>query len=66
LVSVEPIFEKLYQSVASGKEAKRVIETNSQPDYPQRLAEELRQMMDSEMWQAGALIRELRPERRKK
>ncbi len=64
--AVEPVFKELYESVASGKEAKRVIETNSQPDYPQKLAEELRQIRDSEMWQAGAKVRELRPERGKK
>lgn len=63
--AVEPVFKELYESVASGKEAKRVIETNSKPDYPQKLAEELRQIRDSEMWQAGAKVRELRPERGK-
>ena len=64
--AVEPLFEELYQRVVSGEEAKRVIEATSQPDYPQKLAEELRQIRESEMWQVGAKVRELRPERQKK
>ena len=59
--AVEPVFEKLYQSTVAGKEAKRVIECNSAPDYRQKLDEELRQMRESEMWQAGAAVRSLRP-----
>jgi ketol-acid reductoisomerase len=57
-----PVFERLYQSVASGEETRRVLEANSQPDYQEKLAEELRQMRESEMWQAGAMVRSLRPE----
>jgi ketol-acid reductoisomerase len=57
-----PVFERLYQSVASGAETRRVLEANSQPDYQEKLAEELRQMRESEMWQAGAMVRSLRPE----
>lgn len=63
--AVQPVFEELYEKVASGEEAKRVIELNSQPDYAQKLAEELKKIRESEMWQAGAKVRELRPERRK-
>ena len=57
-----PVFERLYQSVASGVETRRVLEANSQPDYQEKLSEELRQMRESEMWQAGARVRSLRPE----
>ena len=63
--AVAPVFEKLYEKVASGEEAKRVIEMNSQPDYAQKLAKELEEIRNSEMWQAGEKVRELRPERRK-
>lgn len=63
--AVEPVFEKLYASVTSGKEAKRSIETNSQPDYREKLAEELRELRESEMWQAGAMVRKLRPQNQK-
>ena len=60
--AVEPVFEELYRRVKSGEEAKRVIEENSKPDYRERLNEELRRMRESEMWQAGAVVRSLRPE----
>lgn len=63
--AVAPIFEELYYKVATGEEAQRSIDTNSQPDYRQKLEEELRQLRDSEMWQAGKVVRSLRPERQK-
>ena len=61
--AVAPVFEELYDSVASGQEAQRSIDTNGQPDYREKLAEELRELRESEMWQAGKVVRELRPER---
>jgi ketol-acid reductoisomerase len=64
--AVTPVFEELYQSVVSGQETKLVLEANSAPDYSERLAEELEEMKNSEMWQAGAAVRALRPENRKK
>jgi ketol-acid reductoisomerase len=60
-----PVFQELYKSVATGKESKRVIDTCSQPDYRERLQAELKELRESEMWQAGAAVRELRPERAK-
>ena len=59
----KPVFEKLYQAVASGAETKRVLEANSRPDYREQLAKELKEVADSEMWQAGTQVRALRPER---
>ena len=64
--AVAPLFEELYESVASGKETKIVLESNSAPDYRERLGEELAEIRDSEMWRAGAAVRSLRPENRKK
>lgn len=64
--AVEPVFAKLYKSVASGKETAIVLKANSAPDYRKKLEAELKEMRDSEMWKAGAAVRELRPERRKK
>ena len=64
--AVLPVFENLYESVKSGKETKRVIEANSAPDYKEKLTEELNAIKNSEMWKAGAAVRALRPERRKK
>ena len=60
--AVAPVFEDLYASVAAGKEAKRSIETNSQPDYREKLEKELAVLHDSELWQAGKQVRTLRPE----
>jgi ketol-acid reductoisomerase len=59
----KPVFEKLYQSVKTGEETKRVLEANSRTDYREQLAKELKEVADSEMWQAGAQVRALRPER---
>jgi ketol-acid reductoisomerase len=64
--AVKPVFEKLYQEVACGNEAQRSIDTNSQPDYREKLDAELKTLRESEMWQAGAVVRSLRPERNKK
>jgi len=60
--AVEPVFEKLYESVATGKEANIVIKANSKPDYREKLGEELKTMRESEMWRTGTKVRELRPE----
>ena len=60
-----PVFKELYESVAAGKEAQRSIDTNSQPDYREKLNEELKELRESEMWQAGKTVRSLRPENQK-
>lgn len=59
--AVTPVFEKLYQRVAAGEEAQRSIDTNSQPDYREKLEKELEVIRDSEMWQTGRVVRNLRP-----
>ena len=58
----KPVFEKLYEEVAAGREAQRSIDLNSKPDYREKLNEELRELRESEMWQTGAVVRKLRPE----
>ncbi|MEL6253534.1 MAG: ketol-acid reductoisomerase [Bacteroidota bacterium] len=58
-----PVFADLYESVATGNEARITIEANSDPQYREKLGEELAAIADSEMWRAGAAVRELRPER---
>ncbi|MDR0976142.1 MAG: ketol-acid reductoisomerase [Prevotellaceae bacterium] len=60
--AIKPVMEQLYTAVASGEEAQRSIDSNSQADYREKLNEELRQLRESEMWQAGATVRKLRPE----
>lgn len=59
--AVTPVFEQLYSKVASGEEAQRSIDTNSQPDYREKLEQELSEIRNSEMWQTGKAVRELRP-----
>ncbi|HSH67515.1 MAG TPA: ketol-acid reductoisomerase [Bacteroidia bacterium] len=56
-----PVFEQLYDSVASGKEAERVIAEGSKSDYRAKLEEELKEIRESELWKAGAAVRKLRP-----
>lgn len=62
--AVEPVFDELYESVSTGNEAKIVIEANSQPDYREKLEKELEELHNSELWQAGATVRSLRPEKK--
>ena len=64
--AVAPVFDQLYDRVISGAETKRVLEANSAPDYREKLDQELAAIRDSEMWQAGAVVRSLRPENRRK
>jgi len=60
---VKPLFEQLYRSVEAGSETRRVLEANSRADYRQQLEKELKEVAESEMWKAGAVVRSLRPER---
>jgi ketol-acid reductoisomerase len=61
----KPLFESLYELVATGEETRIVLERSTEPDYRQKLADELKEMGSSEMWRAGATVRSLRPERQK-
>jgi ketol-acid reductoisomerase len=60
--ATKPVFVKLYSEVASGNEAQRSIDSNSQPDYREKLNKELAVLRNSEMWRTGAVVRKLRPE----
>jgi len=61
-----PVFKALYKSVASQAEAKRTIRMGSKPDYKEKLEKELAVLRNSEMWQAGAAVRSLRPNEKAK
>jgi ketol-acid reductoisomerase len=61
--ATKPVFEELYKKVADGSETRRVLDCNSRPDYRRQLEKELKAVAESEMWQAGAVVRSLRPER---
>ncbi len=56
-----PVFAELYEEVEKGREAQRSIDTNSQEDYRVKLEKELKELRESEMWQAGRTVRSLRP-----
>ena len=59
--AASPVFEELYKSVVSGREAARVITEGSKPDYREKLEKELDEIKSSELWKAGAAVRQLRP-----
>ena len=56
-----PVFNDLYKAVKSGAETKVVLEKTSGADYKDHLEVELKELRESEMWQAGATVRSLRP-----
>ena len=60
--AIKPVMYKLYESVKSGQEAQISIDSNSQPDYREKLNEELRALRESEMWRTAEVVRKLRPE----
>ena len=60
--AIKPVTEKLYNSVATGNEAQISIDSNSKPDYREKLNAELKALHDSEMWRTGETVRKLRPE----
>ena len=64
--AVLPVFKDLYQKVVAGEETRIVLEANSAHDYQDKLAAELKEMRESEMWRAGSAVRSLRPENWKK
>lgn len=60
--AVLPVFEDLYARVKDGSECKRVLESTGGSDYKELLEIELKELRESELWQAGAAVRKLRPE----
>ena len=60
--AIKPVMEWLYLSVLTGKEAQISIDANSKADYRAGLEKELEAMRNKEMWRAGEVVRQLRPE----
>lgn len=58
----KPVFEALYDSVKTGNEAQISIDANGKEGYRDGLEAELKEMRESELWQAGKAVRALRPE----
>ncbi len=59
---LKPVIDNCYDRVLSGAEAEIAIESNSKPDYREKLEEELDVINNQEMWLAGKELRPLRPE----
>jgi ketol-acid reductoisomerase len=59
--ATQPVFESLYELTAAGEETRIVLERSKEPNYKQKLADELKAMGNSELWRAGATVRSLRP-----
>jgi ketol-acid reductoisomerase len=59
--AVKPVFEDLYARVKDGRECKRVLDSTGGPNYKDELEKELKELRESEIWQAGAQVRKLRP-----
>ncbi len=60
--AIKPVMQRLYASVKDGTEAQKSIDSNSAPDYREKLNAELSQLRQSEMWRAAETVRRLRPE----
>ena len=60
--AIKPVVQKLYNSVKTGNEAQISIDSNSKPDYREKLEAELKALRESEMWQTAVTVRKLRPE----
>ena len=59
-----PVFNELYNKVKSGEETKRVLDSTGKPNYRELLEIELKALRESEMWQAGQQVRNLRPKKK--
>ncbi len=62
--AVDPLFESLYESVTSGVETKIVLERSKEPNFKEKLTEELTKMGNSEMWRTGTTVRSLRSKKK--
>jgi ketol-acid reductoisomerase len=58
--AVLPVFEELYARVKDGRERERVLESTSGIHYRSELEKELKELRESEIWQAGEQVRKLR------
>ena len=55
--AIKPVVEKLYANVKCGNEAQISIDSNSKPDYREKLEAELKALRESEMWQTAVTVR---------
>jgi ketol-acid reductoisomerase len=55
---IKPAIEECYDSVKSGKEASISIESNSDPNYRQKLKSELDEIKSQEMWKVQKILKD--------
>lgn len=58
--ALKPVFNELYDSVKTGKETKRSLDFNSQPDYRQKYEEEMQAIRDLEVSNLYSNFRQLK------
>ncbi|POS82185.1 ketol-acid reductoisomerase mitochondrial precursor, partial [Erysiphe pulchra] len=54
--TLKPLFNELYDSVASGKETERSLSFNSQKDYREKYEQEMKEIRELEIWRAGKTV----------
>jgi ketol-acid reductoisomerase len=54
------LISECYEEVKNGNEAKKVINSNSDPDYREKLNQELEVLKNQELWQVSKVMRNLR------
>ncbi|MED7789680.1 ketol-acid reductoisomerase [Francisella sp. 19X1-34] len=59
--ATKSLFSELYTEVKNGNEVQRTIDKNSHENYRQDLDKELQELSEKEVWQAGKVVRSLRP-----
>ena len=52
---------RTFERVKTGKETEVVLDKTGRSNYKELLEIELKEIRESEMWQAGATVRSLRP-----
>jgi ketol-acid reductoisomerase len=57
---IKHLIQECYEEVKNGNEAKRVIDSNSDPNYRINLNQELKEMKDQELWRVAKIIRNFR------
>ena len=58
--AIKPVINECYDSVERGDETRVVIESNSDPNYRERLDKELKEIEEQEIWVTGEYVRKLR------
>lgn len=58
--AIKPVIDECYESIKNGLEADRVLSSNSEKNYRDKLDNELREISNQELWQVAKKIRKFR------